>query len=84
MCMKTKGRMTQCPIIHRPFWPKNAKIRDNRGENRTFLKGKQKTSVARLFLPVHGELRGRDAAGVLLPLPARNIRKIIDIEIAVA
>ena len=39
MYMKTKGRMTQCPIIHRPFWPKNAKVRDNRGKIRVFLKG---------------------------------------------
>ena len=39
MCMKTKGSMTQCPIIHRPFWPKNAKVRDNRSEIRVFLNG---------------------------------------------
>ena len=39
MCMKTKGSMTQCPIIHRHFWPKNAKVRDNRSEIRVFLNG---------------------------------------------
>src|ERR1035441_112113 len=42
MCMKTKGRMTQCPIIHRPFWPKNAKVRDNWGKIRVFLKGNER------------------------------------------
>jgi len=51
---ENKGAHDTMPDNKSRFWPKNAKIRDNRGEIRVFLKGKQKTSVARLFFKVLG------------------------------
>jgi hypothetical protein len=50
MCMKTKERVTQLPIISRALWPENAKVRDNRGENRMFLKGNN-TRGREMFIP---------------------------------
>jgi hypothetical protein len=73
MCMKTKGCMTQCPIITAAFWPTIHSLRCNLRRNQQVFERKQEF-VGREGEKVDGNKRSEELPGRAAAFRARRAR----------